>query len=424
MNIISNNVEILAPVGSFESLAAAIQAGADAVYFGVEQLNMRAKASEQLSVENIQEIVDLCKPTNTRTYLTLNSTVYDHDRRLYRDIISKCVQSGVDAIIATDIAVITECRRQGMSVHISTQSNITNLESVAFYAAYADLVVLSRELTLKQVEEIVKGIKEHNICGPKGKLIKVEIFVHGALCMAISGKCYLSLHSNNSSANRGACIQNCRHQFTVRDNDTGQELKLDNEYIMSAKDLCTIDILDQIVATGVDVLKIEGRGRSADYVHTTVKCYKDAINAIRSGSYTPEHIAEWKEKLSSVYNRGFWEGYYLGRKFGVWADTGGSKATQKKVYLGKGLRYYPNLKVAEFRLESGSLNVGDDVLLIGPLTGVVHQKVNAIHVDNTPTDSVEKGKAFAIPFKKRIRPSDKLYKLIPTEYAQDYVLPE
>ena len=385
---------------------------------------MRAKASEQLSIDNITEIVERCRPTGIKTYLTLNSTVYDHDKQLYKNIISKCVAAGVDAIIATDIAVIAECRRQGIAVHISTQANITNVDAVQFYSAFADLMVLSRELTLKQVEEIVRGIRENNICGPSGQLVKVEIFAHGALCMAISGKCYLSLHSNNSSANRGACIQNCRHQFMVTDKDTGQELMMDNEFIMSAKDLCTIDILDKIAETGVNVIKIEGRGRAADYVYTTVNCYKEAVQAIADGTYTPEKVAEWKTKLSSVYNRGFWEGYYLGRKFGVWADVGGSKATQKKIYVAKGLRYYPNIKVAEFRLESGNLKVGDEVLLIGPLTGVVYQKVSAIHVDNTPAESVGKGKAFAMPFKKRIRPSDKLYKLIATEYAQDYVLPE
>ncbi len=424
MNNLTRNIEVLAPVGSLESLSAAIQAGADAIYFGVEQLNMRAKASEQLTAEQIPDIVERCKPFGIRTYLTLNSTVYDHDKNLYKNIISKCVAAGVDAIIATDIAVISECRRQGMAVHISTQANVTNVDAVQFYSAYADLIVLSRELTLKQIEEIVREIKEQNICGPSGSLVKVEIFAHGALCMAISGKCYLSLHSNNSSANRGACIQNCRHQFSVTDKDTGQELEVNNEYIMSAKDLCTIDVLDKIAETGCNVIKIEGRGRSADYVYTTVKCYKDAIQALKTGSYTPEHIAEWKTRLSSVYNRGFWEGYYLGRKFGVWADVGGSKATQKKIYVAKGLRYYPNIKVAEFRLESGNLKVGDEVLLIGPLTGVVYQKVTAIHVDNTPAESVAKGKSFAMPFKKRIRPSDKLYKLIATEYAQDYVLPE
>ena len=424
MNTLTRNIEVLAPVGSFESLQAAIQAGADAIYFGVEQLNMRAKASEQLTAEQIPDIVERCKPLGIRTYLTLNSTVYDHDKNLYKSIIAKCVAAGVDAIIATDIAVIAECRKQGMQVHISTQANVTNIDAVSFYSAYADLVVLSRELTLKQIEEIVREIKEQNICGPSGKLVKVEIFAHGALCMAISGKCYLSLHSNNSSANRGACIQNCRHQFTVTDKDTGQELQIDNEYIMSSKDLCTIDVLDKIAETGCNVIKIEGRGRSADYVYTTVKCYKDAIQAMKTGTYTPENIAVWKEKLASVYNRGFWEGYYLGRKFGVWADVGGSKATQKKIYVAKGLRYYPNIKIAEFRLESGNLKVGDDVLLIGPLTGVVHQKVTAIHVDNAPAESVGKGKSFAMPFKKRIRPSDKLYKLIATEYAQDYVLPE
>jgi len=420
----TTKIEVLAPVGSFDSLTAAIQAGADAVYFGVEQLNMRAKASEQLTLEDIPEIVEKCKASGIRTYLTLNSTVYDHDRNLYKSIIAKCVSTGVNAIIATDIAVIMECKKQGISVHISTQANITNLDAVKFYSAYADLVVLSRELTLKQIEEIVRGIHDNKICGPAGDLMRVEVFAHGALCMAISGKCYMSLHSNNSSANRGACIQNCRHPFLVKDKDTGEELEVDNEYIMSAKDLCTIDLIDKIAETGISVIKIEGRGRSADYVYTTVRCYKEAVQSLQTGGYTGEAINNWKTELSSVYNRGFWEGYYLGRKLGVWADVGGSKATQKKIYVAKGLRYYPNIKIAEFRLESGTLKVGDEVLLIGPVTGVVHQTVTAIHVDNTPAEIVGKGKSFAIPFKKRIRPSDKLYKLIPTEYAPDYVLPE
>ena len=424
MNIAHSRPKILAPVGSFESLAAAIQAGADAVYFGVEQLNMRSKASDPLTQEDIPEIAARCKEAHLAAYLTLNSTVYDHDKRLYRDIIATAKANGINAVIASDMAVIAECRRQGMSVHLSTQSNVTNLDAVKFFASFADLIVLSRELTLTQIGEIVRGIKDDDVRGPGGRPVMVEVFAHGALCMAVSGKCYLSLHSNNSSANRGACIQNCRHRFKVHDEDNGQELVIDNEYIMSAKDLCTIEIMDQLMATGIGVLKIEGRGRSADYVYSTVQCYREAVTAVAEGSYTADKVAVWKDKLASVYNRGFWEGYYLGRKFGEWAEVGGSKSTRKKTYVAKGIRYYPNIKVAEFRLESGTLKVGDDILLIGPLTGVVYHKVEELRVDNMPAESVGKGKAFAIPFKKRIRPSDKLYKLTTTEYAQDYVLPQ
>lgn len=419
----STKVKILAPVGSYESLTAAVQAGADAIYFGVEQLNMRVKSAGAFTVDDIAIVAQRCDEHNIRKYLTLNTTVYDYDKNLFTEIISRSNKAGVDAIIASDFAVIVECRKQQMPVHISTQANVSNIDAVKFFAAYADVIVLSRELTLKQVEAITNGIKRYNVRGPGGELVKIEVFAHGALCMAVSGKCYLSLHANNSSANRGACIQNCRHKYTVIDKDSNQELEIDNEYIMSAKDLCTIDILDKIVATGVSVLKIEGRGRTADYVFETVKCYKEALAAIEEGTYTPEKIANWKKELSTVFNRGFWEGYYLGRKMGEWNETDGSKATQKKVYVAQGVRYYPKLKVAEFKLESGKLKVGDEVLVIGPVTGIVRQVIEQIHVDDGPVKMVQQGWNFTVPFDKPVRPSDKLYKLIATEYADNNPIP-
>lgn len=407
----------MAPVGSWESLQAAIQAGADSVYFGVEHLNMRVKSATALTMADIPEIVNRCAEHGIKTYLTLNTTMYDHDRQLISAIIAQSKKAGVDAIIAADLAVIQECKRQGISLHISTQANVTNIDTVAFFAPYADLVVLSRELTLKQVKDIVREIKSQNITGPKGELMKIEIFAHGALCMAISGKCYLSLDSNNSSANRGACVQNCRHRYLVTDLDNNKELEVDHEYIMSAKDLCTIDFLDEIAATGVDVLKIEGRGRSADYVYTTVKCYKEAVQAIEYGMYTMRKVTKWKQKLSTVFNRGFWDGYYMGRVLGEWSSTSGSQATRKKIFLGQAVKYYPRIGVAEFVLEAGNIATGDELLLLGPVTGILSQKANTIHVNNGPVAQAEKGCSFTIAFSEKIRPGDKLYKIVETEYA-------
>jgi len=407
----------MAPVGSWESLQAAIQAGAGSVYFGVEQLNMRVKSAASLTIDDIPVLVDRCRPHGIRTYLTLNTTMYDHDRQLASHIIAKCKEAGVDAIIAADFAVINECKKQGVSLHISTQANVTNIDTVEFYSAFADLIVLSRELTLTQVKSITQEIKNRNICGPKGNLLRIEVFAHGALCMAISGKCYLSLDSNNSSANRGACVQNCRHKYLVTDLDNGKELEIDNEYIMSAKDLCTIDFLDKIADTGVSVLKIEGRGRSADYVYTTVQCYKEAVQALADGTYTEQKITDWKERLSTVFNRGFWDGYYLGRQLGEWSHTDGSQATRKKIYLGKATKYYPRIGVAEFLLEAAGVAVDDELLLMGPVTGIVSQKACSIHLDNGPVEQAVRGSSIAIPFPDKVRPGDKLYKLVATEYA-------
>ena len=410
-------MEIMAPVGSWESLQAAIQAGADSVYFGVEHLNMRVKSAASLTMDDIPEVVNRCAQQDIKTYLTLNTTMYDHDKQLVSAIIAKCKAAGVDAIIASDFAVINECRKQGVNLHISTQANVTNIDTVEFFAAYADLIVLSRELTLTQVKNIVQEIKRRDIRGPKKELMRIEIFAHGALCMAVSGKCYLSLDSNNSSANRGACVQNCRHKYLVTDIESNKQLEIDHEYIMSAKDLCTIDFLDKIAETGASVLKIEGRGRSADYVYTTVKCYKEAVGALANGTYSQQKVTEWKSELSTVFNRGFWDGYYMGRQLGEWSDTDGSQATRKKIFLGKAVKYYPRIGVAEFTLESGTLSVGDELLLMGPVTGIVSQKVEKIHVDNGPVGKAEKGRNIAIPFSEKIRPGDKLYKIIATEYA-------
>lgn len=410
-------MEVMAPVGSWESLAAAIQAGADSIYFGVEQLNMRVKSAASLTTEDIPTIVAKCRKHGMRTYLTLNTTMYDHDKQLLSGIITAAKAAGTDAVIAADFAVINECRKQGMSLHISTQANVTNIDTVEFYSAYADLVVLSRELTLTQVKSMVNQIRERDIRGPKGELMRIEVFAHGALCMAVSGKCYLSLDSNNSSANRGACVQNCRHRYEVKDLDNGKELVIDNEYIMSAKDLCTIDILDKVAEAGVSVLKIEGRGRSADYVYTTVKCYKAAAEALEAGTYTREKALAWKEELATVFNRGFWDGYYMGRQLGEWSDVDGSAATRKKILLGKAVKFYPRLSVAEFVLEQGALSVGDELMLIGPVTGIISQQVERIHVNNGPVERAEKGNAVAVPVTRKVRPGDKIYKIVATEYA-------
>lgn len=418
------HIDILAPVGSFESLHAAIDGGANAIYFGVEQLNMRTKSTPSITIQDIKKIVSICHANKVNAYLTLNTTVYDHDKNLVKLILEKSKKAGVDAIIACDIAVIMECTKLNLPVHISTQANVTNIETVEFYSRYANLIVLSRELTLKQVENLVREIKRRKIKGPGGALIKIEIFAHGALCMAVSGKCYLSLHSNNSAANRGACIQNCRHTYTVIDKDSGEEYDVNNEYIMSAKDLCTIDFLDKIIETGVSVIKIEGRARSADYVIKTTKCYREAVDSIANSTYTKEKIESWKTELSSVFNRGFWDGYYLGRKIGEWNKTGESKATQKKVYVAKGVKFFSGKKIAEFKMESGNLKKGDAILVIGPTTGVKNSVVEEIVVDGKFTNETVKGESFTITFPHKIRPSDKLYKLIETGYAQDYSLPQ
>ncbi len=406
-----NRVELMSPAGSFESLQAAIQGGADAVYFGIEQLNMRARSSNNFSIDDLASIHELCANKKIKTYLTLNTILYDHDISLMKRIINSAKDNHIDAIIASDQSVLVYAKKIKIPVHLSTQANISNIESVLFYSEYVDAIVLARELSLSQVTAIVKQIKKQNIKGPSGELMKIEIFAHGALCMAISGKCYMSLHTNFASANRGACIQNCRRSYIVKDKEEEIEFEIDNEYIMSSKDLCTIDFLDKIISTGVNILKIEGRGRSADYVYTTTKCYREAIDAYFKGSYNKESIISWKKQLETVFNRGFWSGYYLGKKMGEWTDEYGSKATLRKKYIGKGLKYYDKKKAAEFKLEAHQLIKGDSVLITGPTTGVISVQVEELRVDNSPVLSVQKGNIFTMSLKEKIRPSDKLYKV-------------
>lgn len=409
-----SSIEIMAPAGSWESMMAAIKAGANSVYFGVEQLNMRARQTNNFLVDDLPEVARVCAEHGVKSYITLNTIIYDHDISLMRRIIDQAKEAGITAVIASDLAVMNYCRKKGMELHISTQSNITNIETVELYADYADVVVMARELTLKQVGDIVKNIQRNQITGPSGNLVQVEIFAHGALCMAVSGKCYLSLHSHNASANRGACIQNCRREYTVIDKEEGIELEIDNEYIMSAKDLCTIDFLDKIIDAGVKVLKIEGRGRAADYVFTTTQCYRQAVDAIAEGTYTPEKIEHWKAELSKVYNRGFWDGYYLGRKMGEWSNQYGSVATQKKVYLGKGVKYFEKIGVGEFLLESQEINIGDQLIITGPTTGYVEAVAEEIrNHEGSPVIKAGRGETIAIRVTEKIRPSDKLYKIIP-----------
>lgn len=408
----SKKIELLSPAGSYEALMAAIQGGCDAVYFGVEQLNMRARSTNNFVASDLDKIAEIGKEHKIKTYLTVNTVLYDHDINLMKQIILRAKEAGITAIIASDHAAISYAFSIKMPVHISTQTNVTNVETVQFYSMFADVMVLSRELTLSQVQTIVREIERRNICGPSGELVRVEIFAHGALCMAVSGKCYLSLHTHNASANRGACIQNCRRSYVVTDKDEGYELEIDNEYIMSAQDLCTIDFLDKIIEAGVSVLKIEGRGRAADYVITATQCYREAIDAIEEGTYSKEKIDEWKTRLSTVFNRGFWEGYYLGRTMGEWSDVYGSKATQQKIYIGKGMKYYDKSNVGEFLMESHSLKVGNKVMIIGPTTGYVETVIDELRVDNQIVNEVKRGDQFTIQVTEKVRPSDKLYKVV------------
>lgn len=406
-------IEVMAPAGGFEALMAAIHAGADSVYFGVDQFNMRARATMNFSLGDLPEIAQLCQDNGVRTYLTLNTIVYDHDISAVRSVLKGVKEAGITAVIAADQAVIAMARGMGIEIHISTQVNITNIETVRFYAMFADTIVLSRELSLLQVKHITDQIKKEEICGPSGRLVEIEIFVHGALCMAVSGKCYLSLHSDNSSANRGACVQNCRRTYKVIDQESGNELAIENEYIMSAQDLCTIDFLDEVINAGVTVMKIEGRGKGPEYVKATTECYKEAIEAFYDGTYSPEKVEEWMFRLKEVYNRGFWSGYYLGQKLGEWNDTGGSKATTRKIYIGKGQHYYDKIQVAEFKIEAYTLSVGDRILVTGPTTGAIETVVEELHTDDGPSFEAKKGQNVSFKLETPIRPSDKLYKIVP-----------
>lgn len=411
-NTNSQFIELLAPCGSWESLRAAIQGGCNSVYFGIEQLNMRARSSINFTVEDLESISIIAKENGIKTCITLNTILYDHDLALMRSIVDKAKECGIDAVIASDHAVMSYAKKVGVPVHVSTQCNITNIETVEFYSNFADVMVMSRELTLEQVKSIVSEIKRRKVTGPSGELVRIEIFAHGALCMAVSGNCYLSLHTNFSSANRGACIQNCRRSYIVTDKEDGTELEIDNEYIMSAKDLCTIDFLDRVIESGVSVLKIEGRGRSEDYVFTTTKCYREAINAVQENTFTKEKVANWKTQLSTVFNRGFWDGYYLGKKMGEWNDEYGSKATKKKIYIGKGVKYFDKIGVGEFLIESHSLDIGDEILISGPTTGVIQDNVRELRIKDSICEHVKKGDIVSLPVKTKIRASDKLYKIV------------
>ncbi len=410
----SGRIELMAPAGNFESLQAAIMNGADSVYFGVDQLNMRARASINFTIEDLLEIVKRCGERNVRTYLTLNTIIYDHDLTIIRTLLDAAKEAGITAVIVMDQAVISYARQIGMELHISTQINITNIETVKFYAMFADTMVMSRELSLRQVNKITEQIEKEQIKGPAGNLVEIEIFGHGALCMAVSGKCYMSLHSHNSSANRGACKQNCRKKYTVIDQDTGNVMELDNEYIMSPQDLCTLDFLDQVIDTGIKVLKIEGRGRAPEYVAKVIKTYREAIDSYYEETFTKEKVKGWMTELEKVYNRGFWSGYYLGQKLGKWSDVDGSKATQKKVYLGKGMHYFPKSNIGEFKIEAFDLTIGDSILVTGPTTGVEEFELTEMLVNDERLDKATKGDSVTIPLKFRIRPSDKLYKIVQT----------
>ncbi len=402
----------MAPVGSFESLAAAIQAGTDSVYFGIEQLNMRSKSSNNFTVDDLKEIVKICKENNIRSYLTVNTIIYDQDILLMKQIIDLAKETGVTAVIAADQAVLSYASSKNLEIHISTQLNVSNIETVKFYSRFADVIVLARELSLTQVSEITKTIEEEQIKGPSGKLVEIEMFAHGALCMAVSGKCYLSLHEQNFSANRGTCLQTCRKSYTVTENESGNQLEIDNEYIMSPKDLCTIGFVDLLIKSGVKVFKIEGRARPAEYVKTVVECYREAVNSYFEQTYDQEKIERLENRLSTVFNRGFWDGYYLGRKLGEWSKNYGSKATKKKLYVGKATNYFEKLKVAEFLVQSESLKVGDEILIIGPTTGVIETTVTELRYELEKVAEVHKGQAISLPIDIKVRRADKLYKLV------------
>ena len=410
--------EIMAPAGSWESLQAAIQAGADSVYFGIERLSMRSRSSSNFTTEDLHRIVERCKEAGIKSYLTINTIIYDEDLELMREIVDNAKEAGVSAIIAADVAVMQYAISQGVEVHLSTQLNISNIEALRFYAQFADVVVLARELNMDQVAEIHRRIVEENIVGRNGELIRIEMFCHGALCMAVSGKCYLSLHELNASANRGACMQVCRRAYRVHDEDSDIELTVDNKYIMSPKDLKTIHFMNKMMDSGVRVFKIEGRARGAEYVKAVVSCYNEAIEAHLNDTFTDEKVANWDVRLSKVFNRGFWDGYYLGQRLGEWSHNYGSKATHKKVYIGKCTNFFQKIGVAEFLLEAQTLSVGDEILVTGETTGAYEDVVEEVRVDLKPVETVEKGTYFSIKTKDVVRRNDKLFKIVPADELQ------
>lgn len=410
-----NEFEIMAPVGSRESLTAAIQAGADSIYFGIEHLNMRAHSASAFSINDLREIAHICNESNVKSYLTVNTIIYENDIVMMRTIVNAAKESGISAVIAADVAVLQYCNSIGMEVHLSTQLNISNSDALRFYAQFADVVVLARELNLEQVEEIHNIILKENICGPKGELIHIEMFCHGALCMAISGKCYLSLHQIGRSANRGECMQVCRRGYIVKDRESDIELEVDNKYIMSPKDLKTIRFMDKMISSGVRVFKIEGRARGPEYVSTVVGCYKEALESCLEGSFTENKKDEWDKRLTTVFNRGFWDGYYLGQKLGEWSKVYGSQATEKKVYIGRGIKYFSKLGVGEFLIEAGELHIGDKLLVTGPTTGAMYLTLEEARVDLGAVDVVPKGAYVSFKVPGKVRPADKLYKIVSTK---------
>lgn len=414
MKMKRSDFEIMAPVGSYESLAAAIAAGADSVYFGVEGLNMRSRSSANFTLDDLREIASRCSENGVKTYLTVNTIVYNEDLPKVDAIVSAAVEAGISAVIASDLAVFAACRRHGMEVHISTQCNISNIEAVRFYASVADVMVLARELNLTQVRQIYDAIENEDIRGPHGDRIRLEMFCHGALCMAVSGKCYLSLHEMNSSANRGACTQICRRGYRVTDLETGDELEVENKYIMSPKDLKTIHFLDRMIDAGVRVFKIEGRARGPEYVDIAVRCYSEAIDAVCNGTFDADKVAQWDERLARIFNRGFWDGYYLGQRLGEWSGKYGSSATRVKQYVAKGVKYFSRLGVGEFLMEGAELCVGDEVIITGPTTGALIVKVEDIRVDNKSVPKAVKGDAFSIAVPAKVRPADRLYRWVET----------
>ncbi len=407
-----SDYEVMAPVGSRESLVAAIQAGADSVYFGIGQLNMRAHSANTFTIDDLREIAEECGRHGIKTYLTVNTIIYDGDIEAMHAIVDAAHEAGISAVIASDVAVMTYCRRVGQEVHLSTQLNISNTEALQFYAQFADVVVLARELNLTQVAAIHHQVAERDICGPGGKPVRIEMFCHGALCMAISGKCYLSLDNAARSANRGECMQLCRRSYTVTDNETGTQLEIDNKYVMSPKDLKTIRFIDRMMEAGVRVFKIEGRARGPEYVYQVVRCYKEAIASVLDGTFTEALKDEWDERLASVFNRGFWDGYYLGQRLGEWNRNYGSNATVRKVYVGHGVKYFSRLGVAEFTCDAAEFSVGDHMLITGPTTGVMYVDVTEIHDDTQAVTTAQKGTRVSFPVPAKVRPSDKLFKLV------------
>lgn len=405
-----SNIEVMSPVGSYENLMAAIQGGASSVYFGVGNLNMRSKSTFNFSVDDLNKIVAICNEHNVKSYLTVNTVIYDSEISEMQILIEAAKLAGVTAVIASDMAAIECAKQTGIEIHASTQLNISNYQAVKFFAKYCDVMVLARELTVLQTSEICKKIDEENLLGPSGNKVRIEIFVHGALCMSVSGKCYISLHENNHSANRGSCLQNCRRGYTVTEKESGYQLDIDNEYIMSPKDLCTIHILDKILDAGVTVLKIEGRARAPEYVKVVTECYNDAVLAWKNSDFNDDKIEIWTNRLASVYNRGFWEGYYLGAEIGEWTRNYGSSATKRKVYIGKITNYFKNINVAELLIETGEIKIGDNILIIGQSTGVIEINISEIRLDDESSESASKGSVCSIPSFVVLRRNDKVYK--------------